>query len=100
MLILLIQGLANSLIASCVESSQELLFLVFGRRALLSSVLFYQDIFSPHFYAYMLDKCCALLFNWTGESMSPETKAVVYQHLYSVSSTRAMVHWYDISHSI
>lgn len=70
------------------------MFLVFGRRALLPSCLFYQDMFTPRFYAFAIDRACKLLFNWSGKSMSTETKDVVYQHLYSLGAVRVMVHWY------
>eukprot|EP00158_Paraphelidium_tribonemae_P007350 Partr_v1_DN28210_c2_g1_i3_m76385 putative triglyceride lipase-cholesterol esterase len=89
-------GLSNSFISSAVKSSPELIFLIFGRRALLASVHFYQSVVSPFLYASIIDTAVGVLFGWKSASMSIETKAVVYQHLYSLCSVKLMVHWFQI----
>jgi lysosomal acid lipase/cholesteryl ester hydrolase len=83
-------------ISSWINSSMDLVYLIFGRRALLSSVLFYQDWFDPRFYAKSIDASVRLLFDWRSNNMSLDTKAVTYQHLYSICSVKLMYVLYKL----
>ena len=90
------QGLSNSFISSIIRSSPELIFLLFGRRSLLSSVTYYTEVLSPRFFVHLIDSAVALLFSWTSNTMSLVTKISTYQHLYSTCSVKVMVHWFQV----
>jgi lysosomal acid lipase/cholesteryl ester hydrolase len=91
------KGLENQTIHSLVNASPELIFLLFGRKAMLSSCLFWQNVFTPRTFAWIIDSCMYGLFNWTSEFMSH--KQILYRHLYSYTSVKCVVHWFQIMKS-
>jgi lysosomal acid lipase/cholesteryl ester hydrolase len=48
------KGLENQTIHSFVNASPELIFLLFGRKALLSSCLFWQNVITPHTFSWFI----------------------------------------------
>ena len=90
------KGLSNSFLTSIIRSSPELIYLILGRRSLIPSVTFYTEVFSPRFFSYLIDRSVKLLFDWNSSNMSAHTKMNAYQHLYSTSSVKAMLHWFQI----
>ena len=89
-------GITHPYISSAVKSSPELIYLLFGRKALMSSIHFYQSIIPPFLFVTFIDSSVRMLFNWKSENMSLDTKAAAYQHLYSLCSVKLMVHWFQI----
>ena len=88
------KGLENRVINSLVHASPEVIYLLFGHKAMLSSALFWQSILSPATFAWILDLAMWFLFGWTSEFM--DYKNIVYRHLYSYSSVKIVVHWFQI----
>ncbi|KAI9000219.1 Alpha/Beta hydrolase protein [Gaertneriomyces semiglobifer] len=87
-------GLENKLVGAMLRISPEIIFLLFGRKSLLSVALFWQSILSPLSFAWVIDVSVKFLFKWRAE-MVPY-KNVVYQHLYSYTSVKCVVHWFQI----
>lgn len=73
-----------------------LLFLFFGRKAILSSSIMWQSILYPPIFAQFIDKSLLWLFDWHSDNISSDQKIAAYAHLYSYASVKAVVHWFQI----
>ena len=62
----------NTLIRSMVLWTPELVFLIFGRKSMLSSVYFWQSVLSPRAMAWLMDMTMRLLFGWSNENIRPQ----------------------------
>ncbi|TPX58128.1 hypothetical protein PhCBS80983_g03358 [Powellomyces hirtus] len=87
-------GLNNKFLGTMLNMSPEVIFLLFGRKSLLATALFWQSILSPLSFAWLIDVSCKFLFKWHAEMI--DHKNVVYQHLYSYTSVKCVVHWFQI----
>ncbi|KAK6336219.1 cholesterol esterase [Orbilia brochopaga] len=90
------KGLYNSVVDALVKASPDVIFLFFGRRSLLSSTMFWQSILYPPIFVSAIDMSLKFLFNWTGRNISLPQKLAAYAHLYSLTSVKALVHWFQI----
>ncbi|KAF3907783.1 hypothetical protein ABW21_db0201813 [Orbilia brochopaga] len=90
------KGLYNSVVDALVKASPDVIFLFFGRRSLLSSTMFWQSILYPPIFVSAIDMSLKFLFNWTGRNISLQQKLAAYAHLYSLTSVKALVHWFQI----
>jgi lysosomal acid lipase/cholesteryl ester hydrolase len=73
-----------------------LLYLVFGRKAILPSALTWQALIYPPIFARVIDIALGWLFRWYGANISMSQKIAAYAHLYSPASTKSVVHWFQI----
>ena len=89
-------GLRNGIVDSLIKASPEVLFLAFGRRSILSSATMWQSILYPPIFVRILDMSLLFLFNWSGRNISLHQKLAAYPHLYSFTSTKSVVHWFQI----
>jgi lysosomal acid lipase/cholesteryl ester hydrolase len=89
-------GLASGIVASFVKSSPEILYLAFGRRAILGSATMWQALLYPGIFTYFIDKSMSFLFNWKTQNITAHQKLAAYPHLYSFSSVKTVVHWFQI----
>jgi len=89
-------GLHNGIVDALVKASPQVLFLLFGRRSILSSATTWQEIIYPPLFTKMIDMSLAFLFNWRTENISVSQKLAAYPHLYSFTSTKSVVHWFQI----
>jgi lysosomal acid lipase/cholesteryl ester hydrolase len=76
-----------------------LLFLIFGRRAILSSALLWQSILYPPIFVRLIDASLIFLFSWHSHNITMMQKLAAYSHLYSFASTKSVVHWFQIMRS-
>jgi lysosomal acid lipase/cholesteryl ester hydrolase len=44
----------------------------------------------------MIDISCGILFGWTAKNIPFQQKVVSYAHLYSYTSVKTLVHWFQI----
>jgi lysosomal acid lipase/cholesteryl ester hydrolase len=79
--------------------SPTLLFLIFGRRAILSSALLWQSILYPPIFVRLIDTALIFLFSWHSDNITFTQKLAAYSHLYSFASTKSVVHWFQIMSS-
>lgn len=90
-------GLSNGIADTLVKASPQVLFLLFGRRSIFGSTVFmWQSILYPPIYARAIDMSMAWLFGWHVKNISLSQKLAAYTHLYSFTSTKAVVHWFQI----
>ena len=89
-------GLANGIVSSLVKTSPEVLFLAFGRRSILSSATTWQGILYPPIFVRFIDISLKSLFGWNCANITPHQKLAAYPHLYSFTSTKSVVHWFQI----
>ena len=89
-------GLASGIVSSLVKTNPEILFLLFGRRAILGSATMWSALLYPAIFAWFIDKCLSFLFNWRMRNITPHQKLAAYPHLYSFTSTKSVVHWFQI----
>ncbi|KAJ5104538.1 Alpha/beta hydrolase fold-1 [Penicillium alfredii] len=89
-------GLRNRIVDSLMKASPDFLFLLFGRRSILSSTTMWQTILYPPIYVRIIDTALSILFNWKCRNISRTQKLAAYLHLYSFTSTKSVVHWFQI----
>ncbi|MCJ1395464.1 cholesterol esterase [Xylographa bjoerkii] len=89
-------GLSNGIVDSLVKASPEVIFLAFGRRSILSSTTMWQTILYPPIFTRVIDMSLTFLFGWKTTNISAHQKLAAYPHLYSYTSTKSMVHWFQI----
>jgi lysosomal acid lipase/cholesteryl ester hydrolase len=89
-------GLSNGIVDSLVKASPDVLFLTFGRKSILSSATMWQSILYPPIFVRLIDASLSFLFAWYGKNISAHQKLAAYPHLYSFTSTKSVVHWFQI----
>ncbi|KAF2163197.1 hypothetical protein M409DRAFT_68518 [Zasmidium cellare ATCC 36951] len=89
-------GLASGIVSSLVKSNPEVLFLLFGRRAILGSTTMWQALLYPGIFSFVIDKSLSFLFGWRMLNIAPHQKLAAYPHLFSFTSTKSVVHWFQI----
>ncbi|KAL8926143.1 MAG: hypothetical protein Q9208_003046 [Pyrenodesmia sp. 3 TL-2023] len=89
-------GLHNGVVDALIKASPDVLFLAFGRRSILSSATLWQAILYPPIFVRLIDMSLAFLFNWTARNITVHQKLAAYPHLYSFTSTKSVVHWFQI----
>ncbi|KAG6866209.1 hypothetical protein C0991_007234 [Blastosporella zonata] len=89
-------GLAANIVDGLMKASPTLLFLFFGRKAILSSATMWQSIVYPPLFAKVIDHSLVFLFNWRSLNITHWQKIAAYAHLYSFASVKSVVHWFQI----
>ncbi|KAJ4416192.1 cholesterol esterase [Neurospora sp. IMI 360204] len=89
-------GLSNGIVDALVKASPQVLYLLFGRRSILSSATMWQSILYPPIFSKLIDMGLSFLFNWKTQNISTSQKLAAYPHLYSFTSTKSVVHWFQI----
>lgn len=89
-------GLSNGIVDALVKASPQVLYLLFGRRSILSSATMWQSILYPPIFVRFIDMGLKFLFGWTARNISQSQKLAAYPHLYSFTSTKSVVHWFQI----
>lgn len=90
------KGLHNWLISSLFRLSPNLIFLLFGKKILLTSATFWQSIIYPPLFIKVIDISNELLFNWKSFNIDYKQKFSSYYHLYSTTSVKSVCHWFQI----
>lgn len=86
-----------SIISSFVHGPPQLLYLLFGRKMILSSVLFWMEALPAHIYAQMIDFFLSLLFGWDCKNINVHDRRHMYMKLYSYSSVKTVAHWFQMA---
>ncbi|TVY42051.1 putative lipase [Lachnellula occidentalis] len=89
-------GLSNGIVDALTKASPQVLFLLFGRRSILSSATMWQSILYPPIFVRLIDMGLSFLFGWHARNISTSQKLAAYPHLYSFTSTKSVVHWFQI----
>lgn len=89
-------GLHNPMVDALICASPNVLFLLFGRKSILSSATFWQSILYPPLFVRIIDYSLGFLFGWRTENITLPQKIAAYSHLYSFTSVKSVVHWFQI----
>ncbi|PHH65254.1 hypothetical protein CDD81_3113 [Ophiocordyceps australis] len=89
-------GLSNGIVDSLVKASPSVLYLMFGRRSILSSATMWETLLYPPIFTGVIDMGLHFLFKWRTRNISASQKLAAYPHLYSFTSTKSVVHWFQI----
>ncbi|ERT00200.1 hypothetical protein HMPREF1624_03571 [Sporothrix schenckii ATCC 58251] len=89
-------GLSNGIVDALVKASPQVLYLLFGRRSILSSATMWQSILYPPVFVRTIDIGLSFLFGWKTKNIAISQKLAAYAHLYSYTSTKSVVHWFQI----
>lgn len=89
-------GLSYGIVDTFIKTSPEILFLAFGRRSILSAATMWQAILYPPIFIRFIDLSIAFLFGWRTRNIPMHQKLAAYPHLYSFTSTKSVVHWFQI----
>ncbi|KAF8609096.1 triacylglycerol lipase, partial [Ceratobasidium sp. AG-I] len=89
-------GLQQPIVDALMKASPTLMYLFFGRKSILPSTVFWQSILYPPIFVKVIDTALTMLFNWRGGNITPSQKIAAYAHLYSYTSTKSVVHWFQI----
>ncbi|KAH6646952.1 Alpha/Beta hydrolase protein [Truncatella angustata] len=89
-------GLSNGIVDALIKASPQVLFLLFGRRSILASATMWQSILYPPIFVRLIDMGLDFLFGWKARNISMSQKLAAYPHLYSFTSTKSVVHWFQI----
>ncbi|KAH6888027.1 Alpha/Beta hydrolase protein [Thelonectria olida] len=89
-------GLSNGIVDSLTKASPQVLYLLFGRRSILSSATMWETLLYPPIFSQLIDMGLSFLFNWQTKNISTSQKLAAYPHLYSFTSTKSVVHWFQI----
>ncbi|CAK7275177.1 cholesterol esterase [Sporothrix epigloea] len=89
-------GLSNGIVDSLVKASPQVLYLLFGRRSILSAATMWQSILYPPLFVHVIDVGLSFLFGWRTKNIDTSQKLAAYAHLYSYTSTKSVVHWFQI----
>jgi lysosomal acid lipase/cholesteryl ester hydrolase len=90
------KGVASGIVDSFVKASPDILYLAFGRKSILPSATMWQSILYPPIFVRLIDTSLRFLFNWHAVNISQHQKLAAYPHLYSFTSTKSVVHWFQI----
>lgn len=90
------KGVASGTVDSFVKASPDILYLAFGRKAILASATMWQSILYPPIFVRLIDTSLRFLFGWSAVNIAPHQKLAAYPHLYSYTSTKSVVHWFQI----
>ncbi|KAL7913455.1 Alpha/Beta hydrolase protein [Trichoderma velutinum] len=89
-------GLSNGVVDSLVKASPSVLYLMFGRRSILSSATMWETLLYPPLFCRLIDMGLSFLFGWRAKNIATSQKLAAYPHLYSFTSTKSVVHWFQI----
>jgi len=92
-----IKELHNPIVASLTVKRPQLMFLLFGKKALLKEALFWKAILPTTAFVTIVDYSMKFLFGWTCNQIDDAEKPLLYSHIYSYSSVKALVHWFQIT---
>lgn len=94
-----VRGFSNPVVDNLARARPDFIFLLFGKRAILPSTLVWRKVLSRSIFVQTIDKAVMFLFGWTARCIDPTEKALLYSHIYSHSSVKTVVHWFQIIQS-
>lgn len=89
-------GIGNKFITSLIRLNPSLLYLLFGRRIFLSSTLFWKSAMPRKVFGQFLGAWMHWLFGWTLENIAEEDKGQLFSRLYTFTSVKMLVHWFQV----
>jgi len=94
-----VAALGNKVVSAVSTSRPQLVFLLFGKKSLLADSLFWRRVLARNAYASLLNRAMHFLFGWKLQNIDEKEKPMCFSHLYSFSSVKNVVHWFQIIHT-
>jgi len=93
------RGFANPIVDSLARARPDFIFLLFGRRQLLPSTLFWRNRLPRSSFVRLIDFALKFLFGWDTACLSDKEKPLLYSHIYAHASVKTVVQWFQIIQS-
>lgn len=90
------RGLHHKVVDALIKTSPNIMYLIFGKKTLLPTASFWESIIYPPLFVKIIDKSNEMLFNWKSLNINFNQKISSYSHLYSPTSVKSIVHWFQI----
>lgn len=90
------EKLHNPLVDSLIKASPNIMYLMFGKKTLIPSATFWENIVYPPLFVRIIDLSIKVLFDWKSRNINFDSKISCYSHLYSPTSVKSVVHWFQI----
>jgi len=90
------RGFANPIVDSLARARPDFIFLLFGKRQLLPSTLFWRHYLPRAKFVWFIDLALKFLFGWDTSCIAESEKPLLYSHLYSHTSVKTVVHWFQM----
>ena len=84
------------LVNSIINFDPEMMYTLFGRKIMVKSIMFWRRITYPPMFIKLIDIPNDMLFNWKSKNIDIIQKLVSYYHLFSTTSVKCIVHWFQI----
>ena len=84
------------LLASLAYLDERELFYLLGRKAVLESANLSRRVLSQRAFAWIVSIAMRFLFGWTCNNISRERRIKLFQYVYSTSSSKNLIHWFQI----
>jgi len=94
-----VNELKNPVVSAVATSRPKLVYLLLGKKAMLGEALFWRRVLSWQVYSWVIDFFLDFLFGWKAKNLDPKEKPLLYAHLYSYSSVKCLIHWFQITKS-
>lgn len=91
-----VKGLSRSPVTSLVEADLSFINLLFGRRRMLPLAVDLQKSLSSTAWVNIIDASLLYLFAWKSENIDRKFKEAAFHHLYSFTSVRSTLHWFQL----
>ena len=86
-----------SIMSALIHGPPELLYLLFGRKMMLSSVLFWMEKLPSRVYSALIDFFMGQLFGWDCRNIDKVDRRHMYLKLYSYCSVKTVAHWFQMA---
>jgi len=77
-----------------ISASPDIIYLLFGRKSLIPSAVYWKAMLPRPAFVQLIDACLNFLFSWKTKMI--DHKAVFYGHLYSYTSVKSVVQWFQV----
>ncbi|KXS14323.1 alpha/beta-hydrolase [Gonapodya prolifera JEL478] len=91
------EGLSASVVSNFITASPDVIFLLLGRKRALAMAAFWAEIIPRPIWVEILNVSMQYLFSWTLQWIDWREKLIYYSHLYSYTSVKTVVHWFQAS---
>lgn len=93
------RGFANPIVDSLARARPDFIFLLFGKRQLLPSTLFWRNNLPRTTFVQFIDLALKFLFGWDTAAIAQEEKQLLYSHIYAHASVKTVVQWFQMIQS-
>ncbi|KAK2459481.1 hypothetical protein APHAL10511_008515 [Amanita phalloides] len=89
-------AIATSSLHGLTTLSPAFAFRIFGRKSFFPPINIFQSTLHPFTFSRAMDAAILWLFGFRSANISVQQKVAAYAHLYSSTSVKVIVHWFQI----